>query len=94
MSDDNWTGDLSPDLDELAAFDAMRAFLEAYWERGLRSDDGLAMLLGNLNRSVWADRSTADPAMWQDWKEAVALIRERSGGSAVDPLEAGLANSS
>ena len=94
MSDDSWTGELCPDLDELAAFDAMRAFLEAYWERGLRSDDGLAMLLGNLNRSVWADHGTADPAMWQDWKEAVALIKRRPGGSMVDPLAAGLANGS
>jgi hypothetical protein len=72
----------------------MRAFLEAYWERGLRSDDGLAMLLSNLNRSVWADRGTADPAMWQDWKDAVAIIRKRPGSSAMDPLEPGLANGS
>ena len=94
MSSDNWTGDLTPDLDELAAFDAMRVFLEAYWERGLRSDDGLAMLLGNLNRSVWADHSTGDPAMWQDWRDAVAIIRKRPGSSTVDPLEGGLASGS
>jgi len=89
MSDD-WTGELSKDLDELTAFDAMRAFLEAYWERGLRSDEGLGSLLGNLNRSVWADGSTADPAMWQDWKDAVALIKERSGSALLDPIGSGL----
>lgn len=94
MTDNGWTGKLSPTLDELAAFDAMRAFLEAYWERGLRSDDGLASLLGNLSRSVWKDRSTADPAMWQDWKEAVALIRGSTGGTSIDPLESGLPNGS
>ena len=86
-----WAGELSDNLDELAAFDSMRAFLEAYWERGLRNDEGLGSLLANLNRSVWADRSTADPAMWQDWKDAVALIRARSGGPTNDPLENGLA---
>ena len=94
MSDSNWTGDLLPDLDELAAFDAMRAFLEAYWLRGLKSDDGLANLLGNLNRSVWDDQSTADLAMWLDWKEAVARIRATRGGAAVDPLADGVASGS
>lgn len=90
MSDNDWTGVLSPDLDELAAFDAMRAFLEAYWERGARSDDGLAMLLSNLNRSSWADHSPGDPAIWEDWKDAVALIRNASRNAAADPLEGGL----
>jgi hypothetical protein len=64
----------------------MRAFLEAYWKRGLRSDDGLASLLGNLSRGVWANRSTFDPAMWQDWREAVELIRNAPGGASVDPI--------
>jgi hypothetical protein len=94
MSDKNWTGKLLSDLDELAAFDAMRAFLEAYWVRGLKSDDGLANLLSNLDRSVWDDHSTGDPAMWQDWKDAVALVRRTRGSAAVDPLAAGLANDS
>ena len=60
------------------AFDAMRAFLEAYWERGLRSDEGLANLLSQLNRSVWDDGGPADPAMWKDWQQAIAQIRQRS----------------
>lgn len=94
MGDASWTGDLSQNMDELTAFDAMRAFLEAYWERGLKSDDGLAGLLSNLNRSVWEDRSTADPAMWQDWKDAIALITSRPGGASIDPLEADLGNGS
>lgn len=90
MTDDTWPGELSSTLDELAAFDAMQAFLEAYWERGLRNDDGIARLLGNLSRSVWQDHSTADPAMWQDWKEAIALIRGSAGGVTIDPLASGL----
>lgn len=39
----NWTG--SPPLrvlDELAAFDAMRRFLEIWWEVGGRSEDNIA----------------------------------------------------
>ena len=68
------------------AFDAMRAFLEAYWERGMRSDEGLANLLSNLNRSVWSNGGPGDPAMWSDWRKAVALIRNASGSNRLDPL--------
>jgi hypothetical protein len=64
MADEpQFPGKLTADLDELLAFDAMRAFLEAYWERGDRSDEGLALLLTNLDRTVWADGSPCDPAM-------------------------------
>ena len=85
---------LALDLNELAAFDAMRAFVEACWVRGLKGDDGLASLLGNLSRSVREDQSTADPAMWRDWKDAVALIRAARGGATVDPQGPSLANGS
>ena len=67
------------------AFDAMRAFLEAYWERGSKSDDELAILLGSLNRSG-AFGGPLDPAMWQDWKDAVAKVRQAGGDAAHDPL--------
>ncbi len=40
------------DLDELEAFDAMRKFLEAYWERGGRRSNDLAVLLGSVHRDV------------------------------------------
>lgn len=81
----SWTGELLPDLDELMAFDAMRAFLESYWERDLKSDDGLAGLLGSLNRS-WESGGPLDPAMWQDWKDAVGKVRQAGGDAAHDPL--------
>jgi hypothetical protein len=58
-------------LDEKAAFEAMRHFLETYWERGGRSSDDLASLLGSLNTDRWADDAPADPAMWRDWMDAV-----------------------
>jgi hypothetical protein len=71
----DWTGPLSPTLDELAAFDAMRAFLNAYWERGGKSSDDIAVLLGNLSRDIWTDGGPGDPAQWADWLAAVSLVR-------------------
>jgi len=52
-------------LDEDAAFRAMRAFVEAYWERGLRSSDDIALLL-----SIMQD----DPATPDDWADAVDQV--------------------
>lgn len=84
--DTSSTGELSPTLDELMAFDAMRAFLEVYWERGLKDDERLATLLSNLNRSVWTNGGPGDPAMWLDWRKAVARIRSAPGSDKLDPL--------
>ena len=67
-------GDPPRTLDELAAFDAMRAFLEAYWERGDKTSDDIAVLLGSLNRDVWASDMPLDRAMWEDWREAVSAV--------------------
>jgi hypothetical protein len=59
-------------LDERQAYDAMRFFLTAYWERGGRKDDDVAQLLRWTDReAVWADSQPFDPAMWNDWLEAV-----------------------
>ena len=78
MSEDaHFPGKLTAKLDELTAFDAMRAFLQAYWERGDRSDEGIALLLTNLDRNVWADGGPSDPAMWKDWQDAIAQVRNR-----------------
>ena len=65
------------DLTELEAFDAMRAFLEAYWKRGGSSSDDLAVLLGDLNRSIWAGGRPGDPAQWSDWLKAVATVKSK-----------------
>jgi hypothetical protein len=62
-------------LDERQAYDAMRAFLVAYWERGGRKDDDIAQLLGWTDReSVWNDDEPFDPAMWGDWLDAVRRV--------------------
>ena len=55
---------------------AMFKFLEAYWERGGRTDDGIASLLGSMNFSE--GESTVrplDPAQWQDWLDAVKAVQ-------------------
>lgn len=52
-------------LDEDTAYEAMRTFIEAYWERGGRSSDDFAVLLGNFE---------IDPAMREDWASAVQRV--------------------
>jgi len=79
-----WTGPQAPALSEmpvldaLEAFDAMRAFLEAYWERGLKSSDDLALLLSGIERDlrIRPDGGTLDPAQWDDWLDAIATVRK------------------
>ncbi len=65
-------------LSELEAYDAMLAFLVAYWERGGKSDNSLAGLLGGLSRDTWVGGSTADPAQWNDWLAAVEKVKSSS----------------
>jgi hypothetical protein len=81
-----WPGPLSLSLDELTAFDAMRAFLEAYWERGGRASDDIAVLLGMLDRSIWADGGPGDPAQWRDWKAAICRVSRSPRDGSRDPL--------
>jgi hypothetical protein len=66
------TGQPLRTLNEAEAYDAMCRFLEAYWERGGRSSDDIAVLLGSLNRLP--DGGPVDPAMWVDWQDAVNAI--------------------
>ena len=54
-------------LTVLEAFNAMKEFLEGYYER--TSSDDVGSLLGDM-RFV-DDGSTADSAAWQDWLDAV-----------------------
>ncbi len=57
-------------LSEAIGFEALKLFLEAYWERGGRTSDDIAVLLSNLD---------IDPAQRSDWADAVgrALTVER-----------------
>jgi hypothetical protein len=57
-------------LDEKTAFDAMRRFLQNYYERGDRT---VGDLLGDIE---WDSGSTTGPAQWDDWVQA---IKETTG---------------
>jgi hypothetical protein len=72
-------------LDELTAFDVMVQFLHNWWERSGRPEHSVweegdvLWLLSACNREMTQDGGPADPAMWEDWKQAVAeVLAERS----------------
>jgi hypothetical protein len=62
-------------LTELEAYDAMCVFLEAYWERGGKASDDIAVLLGSMQRL--RDGRPLDPAQWDDWRDAVERVVKR-----------------
>ena len=72
----DWTGPLETSLDPLEAFDAMRIFLERYWERGGKASNDLAVLLGSIG--PWENGAPMDIAQWDDWRFAVAQAKQRS----------------
>lgn len=53
------------------AYQAMLVFLESYFNR--TKADEIAALLGSLNLAK--DGKPMDPAMWEDWLEAVQRAR-------------------
>ena len=59
------------------AFAAMQSFLEAYWERGNRSEAEIAALLSSIQGGPGATR---DPAQWNDWLAAVGKVTAVSPG--------------
>lgn len=89
MSDDNanqsrWGQPMQHSLTELEAFDAMRTFLEAFWERdGRNSDDGIARILSFTQRG-WPNGAPQLPhlqgapldiAQWEDWLDAIKATK-------------------
>jgi hypothetical protein len=46
----------------------------SYWERGGRSSEDLAVLLGELSTVTFNGDAPADPAQWQDWLDAVGAV--------------------
>ena len=61
-------------LTTLQAFDAMRKFLEGYYER--TSSDDIGSLLGDMQ--MLSNGKTADPAAWHDWVESVNEVKNVS----------------
>ena len=66
-------------LDELEAFDAMIAFIRAYWELRGKSSDDIAKLLSDIDRNLWGNGMPGDPASWGDWQAAVSSVLKTSG---------------
>lgn len=56
-------------LTKMQAFDAMRNFLEGYWQRERLDEAG--NLLSGISTDVWADGSITDKAFLSDWDDAV-----------------------
>jgi hypothetical protein len=59
-------------LSEQQAFEAMRSFLEAYYNRFKTAS--LADVLSDIGPPFLTGAVTADPAMWSDWQAAVKLV--------------------
>lgn len=54
------------------AYECMFHFLDGYWERGGKSDDQIAILLGGM--ALRPDGVSADPAMMSDWLDSVRAV--------------------
>ena len=65
---------MSEKLTELQAFEAMKKFLEGYWER--TNSDDVGGLLGELQ--FHAEGGTFDPAAWHDWVKAVEEVLKKN----------------
>jgi hypothetical protein len=58
------------------AFQAMVVFLEAFWTRDGRPDDSMAKLLSWTYGALAGD-GPGDPAMWEDWLDAIDAAARR-----------------
>jgi hypothetical protein len=54
------------------AYECMFHFLDSYWERGGKSDDQIAILLGGM--ALLSEGVSADPAMTSDWLTSVRAV--------------------
>jgi hypothetical protein len=70
----------APELSIRDAYLCMFDFLVAYWERGERSSEDIAILLGGM--PLAGDGISADPAMLSDWLASVRAVT----GKGPEPL--------
>ncbi|HEU0043370.1 hypothetical protein [Sphingomonas sp.] len=67
----DWVGLNLRTLDELTAFDAVRAFLEG---RSRSSGASITDLLVDLDRTGWSSGMPIDPETWPEWRRAVDAV--------------------
>lgn len=58
------------------AFDAMKIFLEKYWESTGKSDE-LGLLLSRLDNSFTISGQPHDPALWDRWLEICQRVTSK-----------------
>ena len=64
-------------LDAMLAYKAMFRFLEKYY--ALTNVDEIGVLLGSMSTEIFQDEKPADPAMWDDWIDAIREVRAERG---------------
>jgi hypothetical protein len=74
MSQPDYPGDDTLCLSARDVFDAVRHFLEAYWERGSRSSEDIAFLLSAMDGTMTNDGGPIDRAQRDDWLDAVDKV--------------------
>lgn len=76
MSQDNQEIQADTMISVRDAYLALYYFVDAYWERGGRLGDELAMLRADIGPRERAGQiETNDPAFWDDWLDAIKTAR-------------------
>lgn len=58
------------------AYRAMFEFLDAYWQRGGRADEQIAIMLSAVQYGdELGPTKSADPASWHDWIAAIKKVQ-------------------
>ena len=68
-------------LDAALAYKAMFRFLENYY--ALTHAEDIGALLGSMSVDLFSNGMPADPAMWEDWMQAIQEVtteRHRQSG--------------
>lgn len=60
-------------LNTMMAYKAMFRFLEKYY--ALTNADEIGALLGSMSANIFVGDKPADPAMWDDWLEAIREVK-------------------
>lgn len=68
-------------FDQLLAYKAMFRFLEKYY--ALSKSDEIGILLGSMNLEIFEGEKPADPALWDDWLEAIYEVLAEQGKKPV-----------